>query len=857
MISLKVLAPLGRYCVVFASLSLTTLCSGGTTVYGFSRDTVPPTAQITVPGPEVSGSTVSLSIQAEDNRLVDQITVFVDTTIIFDQQFKRTKQVQMDINWDTTQFTDGEHLIQVTVSDRNNLTSDSKVVNVSNHLPPPNPEPEPTLEIASPLPNTSLSDNVTLTVSATHASGVKKFKIDLFHSEGDIYSLLELLNTPPPNGSLPTHMNISEIIPVQSYGKGAAEIRVRAYDASGSAYMTRSVNFLIEDNAPPPPPPEDTEKPTVSIESPISGATITGKIDIKALANDNQNINRVEFVIDQEVLFTKVETPYTWSEWDSSSISDGSHVISAVAYDNAGNSATASIGVTIQNQNAEMPRKVKVVYKHGLPLDVWDANQLVYSNDQEMRFVAENYDIFILPPGIGDSKVREFKSTLDTYLSENSEVDKKLIRYVKIGGLHSNTSGGGEDHHWTEVINHPLDLFLRGPSGEIIRHNDNNWYFIDILEPTKRLEWEKILAIFFRDKKTYNKDTQSISEFTDGLFWDNAASDIDPFMVDPGCSTTACPEGQIPSHYNDREYYSSVDDILRVLKNGSAFWDPSGWNPFMIINTHLGYQPEDLRGFELLTDQENSKGADGVMFEGFALKVNGTVPHRPRRRFMTQLRDFEHVTYNLDKEAYAMNYLYLPEYCNSSVGCGGQTIERAHQIRLYAFASYLLVQNQNSFLHVVAYNHRERVQEGKSDVPQYYPEYAIDLGAPVQTECTIDGNTVSTPGLCGDNQTGLLMRRYEKGLVLLNPDWEGDSNYAPEGPNTITYSLPELECPAGHECAYEELSLIGGGSLNRNYQTDTATPDGMLAWTKLSDQTAVTLPRTRAMILRTRIEPIQ
>ncbi|MBI4586768.1 MAG: hypothetical protein HY717_22365 [Planctomycetes bacterium] len=99
----------------------------------------------------------------------------------------------------------------------------------------------------------------------------------------------------------------------------------------------------LPDPAPPPadPPPADTTPPQVSIVSPASGATVSGKISVAAAASDAGGIAGVQFLLDGSPLGWEIASaPYS-TVWDTTAAAEGSHRLSALARDAAGNTAAA------------------------------------------------------------------------------------------------------------------------------------------------------------------------------------------------------------------------------------------------------------------------------------------------------------------------------------------------------------------------------------------------------------------------------------------------------------------------------------------------------------------------------------
>ncbi len=105
----------------------------------------------------------------------------------------------------------------------------------------------------------------------------------------------------------------------------------------------------------PSGPPPDTTPPTVSISAPASGATVSGAVTIAANATDNTAVASVQFQIDNANFGSPVTLPPYNIAWDTTKVANGSHTITAIARDAAGNTASASIPVTVNNPVAPPP----------------------------------------------------------------------------------------------------------------------------------------------------------------------------------------------------------------------------------------------------------------------------------------------------------------------------------------------------------------------------------------------------------------------------------------------------------------------------------------------------------------------
>jgi Domain of unknown function (DUF1929)/Bacterial Ig domain/Glyoxal oxidase N-terminus/Galactose oxidase, central domain/Kelch motif len=97
--------------------------------------------------------------------------------------------------------------------------------------------------------------------------------------------------------------------------------------------------------------PVDTTPPTVSISAPADGTTVSGSsVTVSATATDNVAVGKVQFLLDGNPLGSPVlQAPYTLN-WDSTTVANGTHSLSARATDTAGNVATATaVSVTVNN----------------------------------------------------------------------------------------------------------------------------------------------------------------------------------------------------------------------------------------------------------------------------------------------------------------------------------------------------------------------------------------------------------------------------------------------------------------------------------------------------------------------------
>ncbi|HEX6666481.1 MAG TPA: Ig-like domain-containing protein [Solirubrobacterales bacterium] len=105
---------------------------------------------------------------------------------------------------------------------------------------------------------------------------------------------------------------------------------------------------------PEPTPPGDTTAPSVSWQAPTAGATVKGNVDgssCVANASDAGGVDHVVMKVDGSTLNTEASAPWN-CHFDTTKVTNGSHTLSATAFDEAGNSRTASVTVNVSNVTA-------------------------------------------------------------------------------------------------------------------------------------------------------------------------------------------------------------------------------------------------------------------------------------------------------------------------------------------------------------------------------------------------------------------------------------------------------------------------------------------------------------------------
>ncbi|HEX4568292.1 MAG TPA: Ig-like domain-containing protein, partial [Vicinamibacterales bacterium] len=133
----------------------------------------------------------------------------------------------------------------------------------------------------------------------------------------------------------------------------------------------------------------DTTPPSVTISVPSPGASVSGTTTVSATASDNVGVAGVQFKLDGANLGAEdTAGPYS-VPWDTTGAANGSHTLTAVARDAAGNVATSTgVSVTVSNLSASPPAGT-LLFKEGFE----DANLAArgwYDNTSPLLSTAEH-----------------------------------------------------------------------------------------------------------------------------------------------------------------------------------------------------------------------------------------------------------------------------------------------------------------------------------------------------------------------------------------------------------------------------------------------------------------------------------
>ena len=218
-------------------------------------------------------------------------------------------------------------------------TSDRYNLSICEILPPAITGPDttpPVVSITAPQNNAVLTGTVTLTASASDNVAVANVQ---FAVDGNLYGAP--LTAPPYTIQWDTTTTTQSVHAITAI----------ATDPSNNQATSAAVMLTV-----------DETPPTVSITSPVSGSSVTGSITLSANATDNTSVAGVQFLVDGLAVGSEVTTAPFQMSWNSATVANGSHSVSARARDAAGLAATSiAVSVTTSNTVSSVPTIDKVI----------------------------------------------------------------------------------------------------------------------------------------------------------------------------------------------------------------------------------------------------------------------------------------------------------------------------------------------------------------------------------------------------------------------------------------------------------------------------------------------------------------
>jgi chitodextrinase len=278
--------------------------------------TVSGTTGITANASETGGSIANVQYKLDGNNLGAALTVSPYT-----------------YGWNTAGTTNGSHTLTAIATDAAGVTATSSAVTVTVN------NSTSTTDTTAPSAPSNLRTTSTGTNSAALAWGASTDNVGVtgYHVwRGDAnYSNWIQIATVSASTLNFTDNSLSS---GTSYTYG-----VRAFDAAGNVSASSNTIKVVTNAG-------DTTAPTVNVTAPAAGATVSGTTVISANASDNVGVKNVQFKLDGTLLGSQLTTAPYGVSWDTTKVANGSHTLTAIAADAAGNTASSSVTVTVNNQ---------------------------------------------------------------------------------------------------------------------------------------------------------------------------------------------------------------------------------------------------------------------------------------------------------------------------------------------------------------------------------------------------------------------------------------------------------------------------------------------------------------------------
>jgi Bacterial Ig domain len=157
----------------------------------------------------------------------------------------------------------------------------------------------------------------------------------------------------------------------ESTPAAAVDARDNAIRSGGHAGLGRSASYagrLFFDEFRVGPAEDDLTPPTVVARfRPLTDAApagmVSGLVQLIGRVTDNGRVDRVEFVVDGNVVARRGAAPY-WVGFDTNDVANGPHTLLVRARDAAGNVGEATVSFTVNNRSASAPPTVPRHYAH-------------------------------------------------------------------------------------------------------------------------------------------------------------------------------------------------------------------------------------------------------------------------------------------------------------------------------------------------------------------------------------------------------------------------------------------------------------------------------------------------------------
>ena len=294
-------------------------------------DTIAPIVTITHPADQsILSDTVRISVYAFDDRALDNVIVYIDSTAVLtevDTPFTLT------YDWITTDIDiEGIHTIWAVAEDKGGNINKTKPVRVTvDNFD----DQDPSGMIIYPYSGQTLAGSVNILIEASDNEEVSKVTI---HVNGD--QIAEIMEEP-----YQVTWETSNLLDDVLY-----EIHATVYDISDNQTLIGPIAILLDNND-----PEDITPPTGSITSPSSAQTVNGNVAIIVETYDDMTEEPIVTIYIGDTVVLNEERTYFYN-WITSNgeYPDGQYIIRVDLKDNYDNRSTLyPVLVTVNNDGPD------------------------------------------------------------------------------------------------------------------------------------------------------------------------------------------------------------------------------------------------------------------------------------------------------------------------------------------------------------------------------------------------------------------------------------------------------------------------------------------------------------------------
>ena len=281
-----------------------------------------------ITGQTVNGL-VSIEVEATDNKAIQYVSIFINNEI------KITHLSEpFNYNWNTELEPDDlvYSIYAVIVDVDNNRTTIPPIsVTVNNQLPID--VTPPTGALTSPPAGSTVYGNASIQVTADDDQLVDYIE---FYIDGNLDGTYDCSG---PSCSASYDWNTT------TESEGEHVVQVILVDGWNNSTVLTPISVIVDNID------QDDIHPTAVITEPASGQTISGNVLVETLVIDNIEIDKVEFYINSQIVYTDSIAPDYNYLWNTDSLPDDeNYVISIIAYDEVGNEGP-STAITVHLDN--------------------------------------------------------------------------------------------------------------------------------------------------------------------------------------------------------------------------------------------------------------------------------------------------------------------------------------------------------------------------------------------------------------------------------------------------------------------------------------------------------------------------